>query len=107
MGQVGNLIGTQRAAAAGVLGPAEYTGFEEGAVDDQLMTPLEQIEQVHLALGPVELVLLVHSQPRHPPAFGGDSISLACELLFLGQHILVSHEPFFTRNYFWAFDRPR
>src|SRR6266851_4031892 len=68
MGQVGDLIGTQGAAAAGVLGPAEHPGLEEGAIDDQLTAALEQIEQAYLALGSVELVLLVHSQPRHPPA---------------------------------------
>jgi hypothetical protein len=34
MGQVGDLIGAQRAAAAGVLGPAEHPGLEEGAIDD-------------------------------------------------------------------------
>src|ERR1700674_5442591 len=70
MGQMGDLIGAQGAAAAGVLGPAEHPGLEEGAIDDQLTAALEQIEQAYLALGSVELVLLVHSQPRHPPAFG-------------------------------------
>src|SRR6266481_2995264 len=36
MGEVGDLIGAQGAAAAGVLGPAMDAGLEEGAVDDQL-----------------------------------------------------------------------
>src|SRR5580704_15440130 len=36
MGKVGDLIGAKRAAAAGVIRPAEYTGFEKGAIDDQL-----------------------------------------------------------------------
>src|SRR6266568_2682929 len=40
MGQVGDLIGAQGAAAAGMLGPAEHPGFEEGAVDDQLPAAL-------------------------------------------------------------------
>jgi hypothetical protein len=39
VGEVGDLIGHQGAAAAGMLGPAEHTGLEEGPVDDQL-TPV-------------------------------------------------------------------
>src|SRR5271170_3889168 len=74
MGEVRDLIGAERAAAAGVLGPAEYPGLEEGAIDDQLTAALEQIEQAYRALGSVEPVLLVHSQPRHPPAFGGERV---------------------------------
>ena len=45
MGQVGDLIVAQGAAAAGVLGPAEHSGLEKGAIDDQLTAALEQIEQ--------------------------------------------------------------
>ena len=59
MGEVRNLIGVQRAAAAGVLGPAEQPGLEEGAVNDQLPATFEQIEQAHLTLGPVEFTLAV------------------------------------------------
>ncbi len=51
MSQVGNLIGTQRAASAGVLGPAEHPGLEECAIDDQLPASLEQVEQANLTLG--------------------------------------------------------
>jgi hypothetical protein len=46
MGQVGDLIGAQGAAAAGMLRPAEHPGLEEGAIDDQLTAAFEQIEQV-------------------------------------------------------------
>ncbi len=106
MGQVGDLIGAQGAAAAGVLGPAEHPGLEEGAIDDQLPAALEQVEQANLALGPLEFVRLLDGHPRHPPAFGGDSITLTRELLFLGQQIPASHKPFFTRNYFGVFHRP-
>jgi hypothetical protein len=51
-GQMGDLIGAQGAAAASMIGPAKDTGLEEGAIDDQLPTVLEQIEQAYLALGP-------------------------------------------------------
>ena len=52
MGEVCDLVGHEGAAAAGMLGPAEHAGLEEGAVDDQLAAAFEQIEQAHFALGP-------------------------------------------------------
>src|SRR5947209_585275 len=58
MREVGHLVGAQGAAAAGVLGPAEHPGLEEGPIDDQLTAALEQGEQAHLALGPLEFVRL-------------------------------------------------
>ena len=41
MSEVADLIGAKRAAAAGVVWPAEYAGLEEGAIDDQLPAALE------------------------------------------------------------------
>jgi hypothetical protein len=38
---IGDLVGPERTADAGMLGPAVHAWFEEGAVDDQLMTALE------------------------------------------------------------------
>src|SRR5712671_7638124 len=55
MGEVGHLVGTEGAAPAGMLGPAEHAGLEEGAVDDQLTAAVEQIEQAHLTFRPFEL----------------------------------------------------
>src|SRR5208282_4843161 len=98
MGEVRDLIGAERAAAAGVLGPAEYPGLEEGAIDDQLTAALEQIEQAYLALGSVELVLLVDSQPGHPPAFGGQRITRAGQGLLLHEELLVRSLPFLLRH---------
>src|ERR1700681_4510978 len=98
MGQVGGLIGAQGAAAAGVLGPAEHPGLEEGAIDDQLRAAVEQIEQAYLALGPVELVLLVHSQPRHPPAFGGQRVTGAGQGLLLHEELLARSLPLLLRR---------
>src|SRR5258708_38266060 len=88
MREVGYLVGAQRAAAAGMLGPAEDAGLEEGAVDDQLPAALEQIEQANLALGPVELVLLVYRHPRHPSTLGGQRITGAGQGLLLHQELL-------------------
>src|SRR5882724_7983043 len=97
MGQVRHLISAQGAAAAGVLGPAEDPGLEEGAIDDQLTAALEQIEQAYLALGPVELVFPVHSQPRHPPAFGGQRVTGAGQGLLLYEELLACSLPLLLR----------
>src|SRR6266436_5749792 len=78
MGQVGDLVGAQRAAAAGVLRPTEYPWLEEGAINDQLPATLEQVEQAYLPVRPVELVVLLHRHPRHPSAFGGQRITRSC-----------------------------
>ena len=93
MGQVGDLIGPQGAAAAGVVGPAEHPGLEEGAIDDQLAAALEQVEQAHLALGPVELILLFDGHPRHPPAFGGQRVTGAGQGLLLHEQLLARTPP--------------
>src|SRR5579864_3541004 len=98
MSQVANLIGAQGAAAASVFGPAEDARFEEGAIDDQLTAALEQIEQAYLALGSVELVLLVHSQPRHPPAFGGQPVTGAGQGLLLHEELLARSLPLLLRH---------
>src|SRR6476619_3624558 len=98
MGQVGDLIGAQGAAAAGVLGPAEHPGLEEGAIDDQLTAALEQIEQANLALGSIELVLLVYSQPRHPPALGGQRVTGAGQGLLLDEELLARSLPLLLRH---------
>jgi len=79
MGQVGDLIGAQRTPAASMIGPAEDTGVEEGAIDDQLPTVLEKIEQACLTLGSVELVLLLHRHPRHPSTLRGQRIASLCQ----------------------------
>src|SRR5260370_16477708 len=85
MSQVGTLIGTHRAASAGVLGPAEHPGLEECAIDDQLPASLEQVEQANLTLGPAELVILLHQHPWHTPAFDGQRITGADETFILKQ----------------------
>src|SRR5271154_7055625 len=98
MGQMGDLIGSQRAPAAGVLGPAEHSRLEEGAIDDQLTAPFEQIDQAYFALRAVELVLLVHSLPRHPPSLGGQRITRPGESLLLDQKLLPRSLPLLIRH---------
>src|SRR5207253_1840415 len=98
MGDVGDLVGHQGAADAGVLGPAVRAGFEEGAVDDELTAPVEQVEQARLALGPVEYVLLLYGQPRHPPTLGGQRVTGAGQLLLLHEQLLARSFPLLRRH---------
>src|ERR1700732_3940778 len=86
------------AATAGVFGPAEHLGLEEGAIDDQLTAALEQVEQANFTLWPVELVLLLHRHPRHPSTFGGQRVTGAGQSLLLYQELLTRSLPLLLRH---------
>ena len=90
---MGNLIGQHGAADTSMLGPAVHARFEEGAVDDQLTASAEQVEQARLALGPVELVVLLHGHPRHPPTLSGQRVTGAGQLLLLHEQLLARSLP--------------
>jgi hypothetical protein len=98
MGYVGDLVGHHGAAAAGMLGPAEHAGLEEGAVDDQLTAAFEQVDQARVALRPVERVLLLHGQPRHPSALGGQRVAGAGQGLLLHEQLLARSLPRLRRH---------
>jgi hypothetical protein len=98
MGQMADLIGTQGAAAAGVLRPAEHPGLEEGAIEDQLPAILEQLEQANLAVGPLEFVRLLDRHPRHPPTFSGHGVAGSRQGLFLHEHLLARSFPIVRRH---------
>jgi hypothetical protein len=87
MGQIGNLVSAQGTANAGMLRPAVHAGFEEGAVDDQLMPAREQVEQARFAVGPLEFVGLLDGHPWHPPAFSGQRVAGPHHGLFLREHL--------------------
>ena len=97
MGEVGDLVGPQGTATASMVRPAVHAGLEKGAVDDQLVPALEQVEQTRFALGSIELVLLLYGQPRHPPTLGGQRVTGAGQLLFLHQQLLARSFPFLRR----------
>src|SRR5439155_7800088 len=82
----------------GMLGPAFHAGLEESAVDDQLTAAMEQIEEARLTLGPVELVRLLHGQPRHPPTLGGQRVTGAGQLLLLHEQLLARSLPLLRRH---------
>ena len=98
VGEVSDLVGQQRTTRARVIGPPVHAGLEEGAVDDQLATPCEQVEQSGLALRPVELVLLVHGQPGHPSTSRRQRVAGAGQLLLLHQHLAERGLPFGCRH---------
>src|SRR5271163_3300633 len=75
VGEMGDLIGAERTAAAGLVRPTEHPGLEEGAVDDELPAALEEIDEARFAVRPLELVSLLDGRPRHPPAFGRERIA--------------------------------
>ncbi len=93
-----DLVGSQRAAPAGMVGPAEHARLEEGAVDDQLTAAVEQVEQAGLAVRPLEHIVLLHGHPRHAPALGGQRVACACVFLLLHEHPLARRLPFPGRN---------
>src|SRR5262245_47103315 len=88
-----------------MFGPAVHAGLEEGAIDDQLPPAVEQVEQARLALGTVELVLLLHGQPRHPPTLGGQRVTGPGQLLLLHEQLLARSLPLPQRHYFRCFHR--
>ena len=45
VGEVGDLVGAERAANAGVVGPAVDVRIVEGAIEDELAAAFEEIEQ--------------------------------------------------------------
>src|SRR6202043_3548603 len=95
---MGDLVGPQRTADAGMLRPAVHAGLEEGAVDDQLTAAREQIEQAGFAVGPVEEIGLFHGNPRHPPSLGGQRVAGAGQGLLLDEKLLARSLPLLRRH---------
>src|SRR5437762_6691992 len=104
MSGMSDLVGQHRTADAGMLGPAMYAGFEQGAVDNQLTAAFEQVEQTRLTLGPVEPVFLFHRHPRHPPTLGGQRVTCAGHLLLLHKKLLSRSLPFVRQDHFRCFN---
>src|SRR5271166_2626579 len=83
-----------------MIGPAEDSGLEEGAIHDQLPAAFEQVEQADLTLGSFELVIPVHQHPRHAPALRRQSITGVGEGLLLNEETLPSGLPLLLRDDF-------
>src|SRR4030095_14701553 len=78
--------------------PAEHPGLEEGAVDDQLTTTVEEVEQACLPLRPVELVRLLDGQPPHPPTLRSQRVTSAGQRLLLHEELLARSLPRLHRH---------
>jgi hypothetical protein len=89
MGEVAHVVSHQRAADAGMFGPAVNVGLEERAVHDQLTATAEKVEQARPALGPVEDVVLPHRRPRHPSTLRGQRIPRTAHLLLQATTITI------------------
>ena len=98
MSGVSDLVGHHGAADACMFGPADHARLEEGPVDDQLPAAVEQVEQTSLALGALELVLLLHGQPRHPATLGGQRVTSVGHLLLLREQLLARSLPLLRRH---------
>src|ERR1041384_1723921 len=100
MGEVADLVGTEGAASAGMIRPAEDARFEEGAIKNQLTAAFEQVKQTYFAFRAFELVLLLHGQPRHSPTFGGHRVTRAGQSLLLHEELLARRLPLLWRHDF-------
>src|SRR5262249_33097526 len=81
-----------------MLGPAEDARLEESAVDDQLTTAFEQVEQAYLTLAPFELVPLLCRHPRPPATLGGQRITRTSQGFLLHEETLARCLPFLLRH---------
>src|SRR5271166_5689805 len=54
------------------------------------------------ALGPVELILLLHRHPRHPPSLGGQRVTGAGQGLLLDEKLLARSLPLLRRHNRWG-----
>ena len=100
-----HLVGHERAAGAAALGPLGHAGLEEEAVDDQLAAAVEQVVQARGSVRPLEAVLLLHRQPRHPAPLGGQGVAGAGELLLLHEQGLACGGPLLGRDDRWGVHR--
>jgi hypothetical protein len=108
VGRVRDLVGDEGAAHArplrirAALRVRRHLGSVEGAVDDQLATPLEQVGEAHPSGGTLEPVLLVDCHPGHPSALGRRGVAGAGELFLLDQELLARGAPRLRRDDRWC-----
>jgi hypothetical protein len=101
VGKVAYVVSHQRATDTTVFGPIAGAGFDERAVDDQLPTALEEIEQACLAVGTVEDVVLVHRYPRHSAALCGKCVAGTHQPFLFDEHLPLRRLPLLRRHDRW------
>jgi hypothetical protein len=88
--------------AGGAAGTAVLPGrIEHEVADDQLMAPVEHVEQRGWAVGTLEPVVLLDLDHRQPPALGAERVPAAGQLLLLGEQLLARCEPLIPRDDLW------
>jgi hypothetical protein len=97
VGDVGDLVGDERAASAAALRPAADAGLEEEPIDDQLAAAGEEVEQACRPVWSLEPVVLLDRHPRHPAPFGGERVASAGQLLLLDQELVAGGLPLLGR----------
>src|SRR5262249_46308787 len=80
---VRNLVGYHGAPNTAVIRPAGYARIEKRAINDQLTSAIEKIEQADPAPGPVELVIFFDRDPRHSPTLCGQRVEGTGQFLLL------------------------
>ena len=78
--------------------PAEHAGLVKGAVEDELVSAFEQIEQADFAPGTFERIGLLDRHPWHAPALGGERIASPGLGLFLDQQLFAGRLPGLRRH---------
>ena len=98
MGEVGDLVGEEGAAAAAALGPALHArARRRSGRRPAAGAPRTGRAGWRDRPGP-RSVLLVHGHPRHPAALGGQRIAGAGQLLLLHQQLRAGGLPFLRRH---------
>lgn len=108
MGQVRQVVGEHGAARAalGVLGDL-HSRVQEEAVDDQLSTTVEQVEQAHLARGTFEAIVVLDSDHGQLAALRSERVPRAGQLFLLDQQRLALGVPLcFGHDSGWDGHRP-
>jgi hypothetical protein len=98
MGEVADLVCHQRAADAGVVGPAMHSRLEEGPIDDQLSATVEKVQEARPSVGSFEYVRLVDRCPWHPPALRSKRVTRPSERFLFHKHLSVGGLPLLSRD---------
>jgi hypothetical protein len=69
-------------------------------IDDKLAAAVEQIWELHLAVGSLEDVSLVYPLPQELAAFAAQLVAESGEFSFLDQKMLARFRPFIGRDRF-------
>jgi hypothetical protein len=67
-------------------------------VHQQLAPAVEQVQQAHRALGPVEDVLLTDLDHRQPAPLCVQLVASPGQLLLVGEQLLACHQPLVMRD---------